>query len=37
MLITKQKIRLDFDMKININNYVISQVENVKILGSSVR
>jgi len=31
MLITKQKIPLDFDM--NINNHIISKVENVKYLG----
>jgi len=30
MLITKQKIPLDFDM--NINNHVIHKVENVKYL-----
>jgi len=30
MLITKQKIPLDFDM--NINNHIISKVENVKYL-----
>jgi len=31
MLINKQKIRLDFDM--NMNNHIISKVENVKYLG----
>jgi len=33
MLITKQKIPLDFDMNININNHIISKVDNVKYLG----
>jgi len=33
MLITKQKIPLDFDMKISINNNIISKVGNLKYLG----
>jgi len=33
MPITKQKIPLDFDMNMNINNHIISKVDNVKYLG----
>jgi len=33
MLITKQKIPLDFDMNICINNHIISKVDNLKYLG----
>jgi len=33
MLITKQKIPLDFDMNISINNHIISKVDNLKYLG----
>jgi len=32
MLITKQKIPLDFDMNISINNHIISKVDNLKYL-----
>jgi len=32
MLIAKQKMPLDFDMNIIINNHVIFKVENVKCL-----
>jgi len=33
MLIIKQKIPLDFDMNISINNHIISKVDNLKYLG----
>ena len=33
MLIAKQKIPLDFDMNISINNHIISKVDNLKYLG----
>jgi len=33
MLITKQKIPLNFDMNININNHIASKVDNVRYLG----
>ena len=33
MLITKQKIPLDFDMNISINNHIIAKVDNLKYLG----
>jgi len=33
ILITKQKIPLDFDMNISINNHMISEVDNLKYLG----
>ena len=33
MMITKQKIPLDFDMNISINNHIISKVDNLKYLG----
>jgi len=33
MLITKQRIPLDFDMYISINNHIISNVDNLKYLG----
>ena len=33
MLITKQKIPLDFDMNISIKNHIISKVDNLKYLG----
>ena len=29
MLITKQKIPLDFDMNISIDNHIISKVDNL--------
>ena len=33
MLITKQKIPLDFDMNISINNHIVSKVDKFKYLG----
>jgi len=33
MLITKQKIPLDFNMNISINNHIISKVDDLKYLG----
>jgi len=33
MLITKQKLPLDFDTNISINNHIISKVDNLKYLG----
>jgi len=33
MMITKQKIPLNFDMNISINNHIISKVDNLKYLG----